>query len=46
MRKFGLLEKAKDPMSVLPPPLLIVHGGGGVGKSYLTKQQHSGLTKF
>ena len=30
-------EKAKDPLSVLPPPLLIVHGGGGVGKSYLIK---------
>ena len=30
-------EKAKDPLSVLPPPLMIVHGGGGVGKSYLIK---------
>ena len=30
-------EKANDPMSILPPPLLVVHGGGGVGKSYLIK---------
>ena len=30
-------EKANDPLSILPPPLLIVHGGGGVGKSYLIK---------
>ena len=30
-------DKAKAPMSILPPPLLIVHGGGGVGKSYLIK---------
>ena len=30
-------EKGKDPMSVTQPPLLIVHGGGGVGKSHLIK---------
>ena len=28
-------EKAKEVTSVLPPPLLIIHGGGGVGKSYM-----------
>ena len=30
-------EKAKEITSVLPPPLLIIHGGGGVGKSYMIK---------
>ena len=30
-------ERAKEIMSMLSPPLLIVHGGGGVGKSYLIK---------
>ena len=30
-------EKSRDPFSVLSPPQLIVHGGGGVGKSYLIK---------
>ena len=39
-------EKAKDPMSVLPPPLLIVHGGGGVGKSYLIKATSQWLDKI
>ena len=27
-------EKGNDPLSVIPPPLLIVHGGGGVGMDY------------
>ena len=30
-------EKSKDPISALSPPKLIVHGGGGVGKTYLIK---------
>ena len=39
-------EKANDPLSVLPPPLLIVHGGGGVGKSYLIKATAQWIDKI
>ena len=39
-------EKSKDPISVLPPPLLIVHGGGGVGKSYLIKTTSQWIDKI
>ena len=39
-------EKAKDPMSILSPPLLIVHGGGGVGKSYLIKTTAQWIDKI
>ena len=39
-------EKAKDPLSVLSPPIMIVHGGGGVGKSYLIKTTSQWLDKI
>ena len=39
-------EKANDPSSVLQPPLLIVHGGGGVGKSYLIKTTAQWVNKI
>ena len=39
-------EKAKDSFSSLPPPLLIVHGGGGVGKSYLIKATAQWIDKI
>ena len=39
-------EKAKDPMVVLSPPLLIVHGGGVVGKSYLIKTTSQWIDKI
>ena len=39
-------EKSNDPLSVLPPPLLIVHGGGGVGKSYLIQTTAQWIEKI
>ena len=39
-------EKANDPLSAREPPLLIVHGGGGVGKSYLIKATAQWLDKI
>ena len=39
-------EKANDPLSDLPPPLMIVHGGGGVGKSYLIKATAQWIDKI
>ena len=32
-----MAERSGNVSSIVDPPLLIVHGGGGVGKSYLTQ---------
>ena len=39
-------EKGKDLLSAMPPPLLIVHGGGGVGKSYLIRATSQWVNKI
>ena len=39
-------EKGNDLLSAMPPPLLIVHGGGGVGKSYLIKATSQWVNKI